>query len=127
MSVYSDIDQKITLNDYGDIIVLIDEESIKQSIKNIILTNVGERARFQNPFFGSKINNSLGEKINNVTALQISDEIETALENWDNRIIINEVKTNINIDKQLYEISIFYTIKNLNIDGNVNFILDVLK
>jgi phage baseplate assembly protein W len=43
----------------GELITLKNEDSIKQALKNLILTNIGER--LFNPFFGSNVNKTMFE------------------------------------------------------------------
>ena len=124
---YKDFDFGFDMDSNGELSVLIDEDSIKQSIKNIILTGLVEKTRYQNSRFGSRVYNFLGEKISSLTALQISDEIENSLNNWESRVKVIEVISEANIQKQLYEVLIKYKIKNLNIEDEIVIDLGIIK
>ena len=124
---YKDFDLNFTTDEFGDIDTLIDEAAIKQSIRTIVFTIIGENARFQNPKFGSKVNNSLGEKISNITAIDLGSKIESALLNWESRILIIDIIAEPDLLKNTYNVTIKYKIKNLNIDGYITINLGIIK
>lgn len=125
--VYSDLDFNFELNDNNDIDLLYDVDAIKQSIRNIVLTIIGERSRYQQPEFGSRVYGFLGEKINNVTALEIGDEIENAIINYEERVTLINVDSEADIENNFYKVSIQYNIKNINYDDEITINLSVLK
>lgn len=87
------------------------EQAIKQSLKNIIRTNIGERL-FQ-PLFGSNVYKSLFE-MNDITA-QSSLEfyIETAIANWEPRVLLSSVVVESDsVDMNGINITINYYIVN---------------
>ena len=124
---YKDFDFLFEMDDNGELLVLVDEESIKQSINNIILTLISEKTIYQNPKFGCKIRNLLGEKVNGLTALQIADEIEIALTNWEKRVDIIEITAKPNTIKQSFDILIKYKIKSLNTEDIILINLGIIK
>ena len=88
MSYFSDFD--FTFEEgAADIKIVENEESINQSIKNIILTTKGEV--FFDPDFGSRIRQLLFEKMNIITETLLRDEIYYAIENFEPRVDINKV------------------------------------
>ena len=68
----------------NDLVVIKNEEAIKQSVKNIIFTILGEKPFL--PLFGSKLNSSLFELDTNFNETKISDEISSVLLNNEPRI-----------------------------------------
>jgi len=124
---YKDFDFNFEMDENGELGVLTNEDSIKQSIKNVILTNILEKVRYQNPKFGSRIRKLLGEKINGLTALQIGDEIEIALLNWEKRVDIIEITAEPNISRQSFDVLIKYKIKNLNTEDSILINLGIIK
>ena len=68
----------------NDLVVIKNEDAIKQSVKNIIFTILGEKPFL--PLFGSKLNSSLFELDTNFNETKISDEISSVLLNNEPRI-----------------------------------------
>lgn len=121
---YTDIDLNFEANASGDISVIYDEDCVKQSLKNIIFTNIKEYSIYHIEDFGSKINYYLGEKINKVILLAIEDEIRNSIENYDERIELIYI-TSLQNNNQ-YEIKIQYKIKNMNLNDELTLTLGVL-
>ena len=76
------------LND--DLIALKNTTAIARSIRNIVFTRPGEK--FFNPDFGSRITESLFENMDEVSALEIRDEIENSIKNFEPRVNVREVR-----------------------------------
>ena len=76
------------LND--DLIALKNSSAIARSIRNIVFTQPGEK--FFNPDFGSRITESLFENMDEVSALEIRDEIENSIKNFEPRVNVREVR-----------------------------------
>ena len=89
MSIYSDFDFSFSKDIYGNLKKQIDLQSIKQSIKQILLTPIGS-IRY-NLEFGSNVHKALFEKINPVLEILLKQEIIFALENWEPRISVKDV------------------------------------
>ena len=68
----------------NDLVVIKNEDAIKQSVKNIIFTILGEKPFL--PIFGSKLNSALFELDTNFNETKISDEISSVLLNNEPRI-----------------------------------------
>ena len=68
----------------NDLVVIKNEDAIKQSVKNIIFTILGEKPFL--PLFGSKMNSALFELDTNFNETKISDEISSVLLNNEPRI-----------------------------------------
>lgn len=123
---YSDIDYNLAPTEFGDIPLVIDNESIKQSLLNVVLTQIGTRTRFQNPTFGTNINELLFEKANYITASLIRKEIEMALDNVEPRVNLIDVESTVE-NTNTYSITITYKIIALQIDDSVTFDIEVLR
>ena len=67
-----------------DIGKLIDLRAITNSMRNILLTRLGERP-FE-PTFGSKVTDSLFEQIDFITLDSLASSVREALELWEPRI-----------------------------------------
>lgn len=92
----------------GDLIALKNENAIARSIRNIVFTLPGEK--FFNENFGSRINRSLFELIDPLSALTIKDEIEFSIKNYEPRVSILELNVNPNYDNNSYDILLVYNI-----------------
>ncbi len=117
-ATYKDLDftfkQNPNTNDVG---IKRNNESVKQSILNILNTNHGERPFNWN--FGANLRSYLFENMTQITAAQMSTSINTALANWEPRIEI----LNTNIQALASENAV-----NITVTGRVlssNEILDV--
>ena len=93
-----------------DLLSLENEESVKTSIKNILLTNRGER--FFNPTFGSDIRSMLFENYTQATEQIIRDLIKTAIKNFEPRADILDVKVFGNPDSNSMSLTIIFSIIN---------------
>lgn len=122
MTYYKDFDFNFD-EAANDVAVVIDEASINQSIKNIILTNFGEV--FFEPMFGSGVRKLLFEKMNIVTETLLKDEIQYAIENFEPRVQINNIIVESDHDLLKYNVDIDYIIIKLNTLGSVNVSLEL--
>jgi len=99
------------LND--DLIALKNESAIARSIRNIVLTAPGEK--FFNPNFGSGVSQLLFENIDDLTASEIQDEIETSIRNYEPRVSLIEVSVNPDYDNQGFSVVIVYKIIGIDV------------
>lgn len=65
-------------------------DSVKQSLRNLILTNKYERLR--NPTFGGNIRRYLFEDVNDITAYEIKSDIEYLVKEYEPRVRLIEVR-----------------------------------
>lgn len=95
----------------NDIARRVNENSVKEAIKNILLTNKGERL-FQ-PLVGGDIQAMLFENATPLTAILIKDRIETALNTYEPRCSIVDVEVVGDVDSNSVRINVvFYVINN---------------
>ncbi len=87
---WSDFDISFNVNpNTRNLLVKKDVESIKQSLKNLLLTKKGERPF--SPFYGSNIYSYLNEPMDIITKELIKDEIFTSIKNYESRINLIDV------------------------------------
>lgn len=121
MAIWKDIDITLSKKNNGDINDMIDEEAVRNSLDNIFRTMRGSRRML--PLFAINIYNYLFEPLDEITALEIGNEIFTAITSWDNRIEILDLLIVPNYDNNSYDISLQYKIKNfLNIQEYQNIL-----
>lgn len=97
------------------------EESIKQSVRNLILTNFGERL-FE-PDIGSGIRAALFEPNDIVTAQSILFHINSTISQNESRVNLLDVSVVPSIDESAFSVSIVFSIINNTAPITLNLIL----
>jgi phage baseplate assembly protein W len=111
VEIYSDFHKDLTQSPVNfDLARKIDEESIKESLRNLILTDRGERL-FQ-PDIGSDIRKLLFENITAATVETIKDLVRTTIRNYEPRINLIGVDVLTSIDSLQIDIVITFNIIN---------------
>ena len=120
--IYSDLFTNFVVHpELNDLVVKKNEESVKQAIRNLILTNKYERP-FQ-PNLGSNIQNYLFEPITSITTKNIQDEITSTIENYEPRAQLISVVVTPYIDENAYAITITFYILNSSTPVTLSTIL----
>ena len=99
------------LND--DLIALKNTTAIARSIRNIVFTRPGEK--FFNPDFGSRVSESLFENVDEVSALDIQDEIKSSIINFEPRVNLLNTKVIPNSEANEMNVTIEYEIVGIDI------------
>lgn len=109
--IYSDFHKDMTQSPINfDLARKIDEEAVKDSIRNLILTDRGERL-FQ-PDIGSDVRKMLFENITNATIELIKDLITTTINNYEPRVNLIGVDVLTSIDSLQVDVIITFNIIN---------------
>lgn len=110
--IYSDIDMKGQFNPLsGDISLLKDGFSINQSLKNLLLTNSYERP-FSSQFIAGDLHSILFDINDEISSKELRTMITTVINNYEPRIIVNDIKVNNYIEEYAIEVVINYIIKS---------------
>ena len=110
-AVYSDIDLLLAPHpNTGDVTKKLDANAVKQSVKNILMTNKGEK--FFDPNFGGGLRSMLFENFSTVTASLLRTQIRYALENYEPRITVDSIDVTDDIEGNALRVSVGYTIKS---------------
>lgn len=109
----------------NDIARRVNENSIKEAIKNILLTNKGERL-FQ-PLIGSDIQSMLFENATPVTAILIKDRIESALNAYEPRCSIVDVEVLGDIDSNTVKINVVFQVINSETPQTLSIDIDRVR
>ena len=89
---FKDVSMTFQINPLNqDLIVLKNETAIARSIRNIVFTVPGEKFFQEN--FGSRISESLFENIDEISALEIKDEITESINRFEPRVRLISVET----------------------------------
>ena len=120
--IYSDFFTDFDVHpELHDIVRKRNEEAVKTSIKNLILTNKYERP-FQ-PNIGSNINKYLFEPITPSTQSGIEFEIRSTIENFEPRAKLIDVVASPYVDNNAYVVTIVFYLINKSEAVTLNTIL----
>lgn len=108
--LYSDIDLTFAKKPSGDVYKKTDAAAVKQSIKNLMLTNIGEKPF--NPYFGGGLSDLLFELADNDLNILLEDQIIAAIENWEPRAKLISIVPNIQPDNNTARVKIVFQILN---------------
>tara|TARA_B100000287_G_scaffold426767_1_gene475236 strand:+ start:6442 stop:6861 length:420 start_codon:yes stop_codon:yes gene_type:complete len=104
-----------------DLSVVNNDNSIKQAVKNIILTSPGEKP-FQ-PLVGSSVNRLLFEPLDAFTADAIAEEIRTTINQYEPRVALTRVDVTPIYENNKLNVSLEYKIVGLPIVETIEFVL----
>lgn len=120
--VYSDFLTNLNSHpESKDITRFVNEHAVIRSIKNLMLTNRGERL-FQ-PGLGSDINRLLFEPMGTSTANILSNIIQDAIAQHEPRAKVLQVEVIPNYDKNLYTVNIAILVVNKQQPTTFNILL----
>ena len=123
---WADLNLKLTLHPIRkDIIPLRDDEAIKNSVKNLVLTNFFERP-FQ-PQVGANLRGLLFEPADAITKYELSDGIKQVLIDYEPRIRVNRVGIEDQSDRNAYRITVHFQIIEMDLNTEVEIVLQRLR
>ncbi len=105
---YLDIDLTFAKRPSGDVYKKKDAAAVKQSIKNLLLTDYYEKP-FQ-PFFGGNLRAMLFELADDDTEDEIRSNIITAINNYEPRVEIQNIDVNVLPDQNDMRVSIVFKV-----------------
>ena len=92
---YWDLDLNMTVNPVnGDLRTLRDDSAVKRAVRNIVLTQVGER--HFNTSFGTDVKGSLFELNTSISAVALKNKIYDAIDFYEPRI--SDLTVDVNYD-----------------------------
>ena len=97
----------------NDLIALKNESAIARSVRNLILTEQGERP-FQ-PVLGTGVSRLLFENMDKLTASAIRSEIRTTIENYEPRVEINEIIVEPDFERNAMDVTLQYFIIGIDV------------
>ena len=124
--LYSDFDLSFIKHpNTKDVTILKDIDAVKQSVKNLVLTDQGERPFI--PLLGSNIRALLFEPVDDFTAFDIDEQVRQTIKNHEPRVRVLDVDVIAEADNNRFKLSIdFQMITNLD-TGNVSFYLERIR
>jgi len=108
--VYSDLDLTFARAPNNDVYKKTDAAAVKQSIKNILLTN-----RLEKPFnssFGGGLNRFLFELSSDFDEQEVEDEVYEAIQRYEPRARVQSVLCKINPDMNDVKVQVVFRVVN---------------
>jgi len=109
---YKDLDLTFAKRPSGDVYKKVDAAAVKQSVKNILMTNFGEKP-FQ-PYFGGNLNEFLFNLNTEFDDVQIVEDVRNAIRNYEPRAVVKEVKAVMNDDSYSIQVSVVFQVVSTN-------------
>jgi phage baseplate assembly protein W len=111
---FKDISASFQVNPLSyDLIAIKNETAIARSVRNLVLTNQGER--FFNPILGSKVSRLLFENVDEITASAIQEEITTTINNFEPRVNLLSVDVSPDYDNGEFNVTVRYEIVGIDV------------
>lgn len=112
ISIYSDFKKDLEISPLsGDVTLFKDEDAVKESIKNLILTDRGER--LMQPKLGGNIYAMIFENLTPATLKLIEENVRSTINLYEPRAELQDVTASSNIDDNAVNISITFYIRNV--------------
>ena len=108
---FKDLDLDFTTNPItGDVVTVKDSTSVKRGIRNILLTEEGER--LMQPELGSGIRNMLFEQMTDINAQRLETEVLSAIEAWESRAEVLSIVVTPEEENNRYRVAVTFRIIN---------------
>lgn len=106
---FKDVSMSFKINPLNnDILTIKNETSIARSVRNLILTDKGER--FFNPNLGCGVSKLLFDNLDLMTASRIKSEIEYTIETYEPRVSLINVQVQPNYGENKFDVVLRYNI-----------------
>jgi len=124
--IFSDFDFSFKQNPIDrDLLRVTNSGAIRQSLKNIILTGVGERPFA--PEFGSSIRRLLFENLSPIVAVELQTIIKYAIKNYEPRALVSGIVIAANYEKNGYEVTIVFSVINQTTTEKIKILLERIR
>jgi phage baseplate assembly protein W len=113
--------QQFQYSNPADIVKRYDENAIKASVRNLILTS-----NFEKPFhpeIGTQINSLLFEPATPLLSAVLERTIQQTIDNFEPRVQLTRVNANVNPDNNSVNVTIYFTILNTKTPQTLNLLL----
>lgn len=124
--IYKDFDLNMKVHPVtGKLIVRKNQESVKQALRSLILTDKGERP-FRNQF-GSDIRARLFDLMDPSIALLIESDVRLAVENYDERVTILNVGVIDDPENNVVRVNISFRTNTTQAPANLTLTLEAIR
>jgi len=111
-SLFSDFHKDLTQNPISeDLALKRDEEAVKESLRNLILTDKGER--LMQPLLGGNIRAMLFENNTPATIKFLQEQIKATIEEYEPRASLIDVTVQSSLDENTINVAIYFYINNI--------------
>jgi len=125
-AIYSDFRKDFIPNLISsDVAKKTDEDAIKESIRNIVMTDIGERL-FQ-PEFGCDIRRLLFENFTPITKRSIESNIKNAIQQYEPRCLLSSVNAQPDSDDNTITVNIIFNVINIPDEISLSLVLERVK
>jgi len=126
ITIYRDFHKDMTQNPVSsDLAVKVDEEAVKESIKNLVLTDKGER--LMQPLVGGNIRGMLFENNTPATLKIIEEQIRSTIEEYEPRAEVINVDVLSQIDTNTIRVTIYFYVNNSEQPISVSVFLERIR
>jgi phage baseplate assembly protein W len=105
---YKDIDLTFTAKPAGDIYKKNDAAAVKQAVKNILMTNRGEKPFL--PKYGASLNNFLFNLSSEFSQFDIEEAVSMAISNYEPRAKVLSVRSSIKPDNNSIDVEVTFQV-----------------
>ena len=105
--------------------VLVNEKAVARSVKNLVLTNKGERP--YQPFLGCDVRNRLFELTDGFTEEEIVSNIGEVISQYEPRAELIDVKADVKPDQNSVDVKIVFRVVNQTDTTEINLILEKVR
>ena len=126
MAIFSDFNTSLTAHPINkDIALKSDVEAVKQSIKNLILTDKMERP-FQ-PTIGCDVRKALFENFTPQTVMMVKSYIAETIEQYEPRCNLINIETSPDDDNNALNVRVLFSIINSERIDQLNLVLERVR
>ena len=126
VSIYSDFRKDLAFSPIsGDIALLKDEDAVKDAIRNLLLTDRGERP--MQPFLGGSIREMLFENLTPGTLKLIQERVESTIKTYEPRAELIDVTVTSTFDDNTVGVRIQFYIVNVQQPIELEIILERIR
>jgi len=125
-NLYSDFHKDLRVSPISkDLALLKDEDAVKESIRNLILTNPGER--LMQPFIGGGINALLFDNITPATLKKIENRCRQTIITYEPRAELIDVSVSSLYDDNQVSVVIQFYVRNVDRPITLDLILERIR
>ena len=122
--VWSDLDHRFVTDAQGSLKKVVNLDSVRTSIDNILRTFQGERVML--PPFASRLKDIVFDPINEGLSRKVASEIKRVIEFWDDRVTVSAVDYNANPDRNFVSLTVHFVLRGYSEEytQNVNMTVE---
>lgn len=122
---YSDLDASMELKTNGDVYKKLDAAAVRQSVKNIVLTDYHEKPF--NPFFGGNVRDLLFENYDFSLSEDLKARIRKAINAYEPRALVNDIRTRWDENNHHLLVTIIFQVINTTEQITLNVTLSRIR